>query len=98
MSLFSSKNLTKAKSLLEKNRHKVGGIVDKATTQIDKVSKGKTSSVTAKVDDAARKYSAGAPGSTPGSQASGVDTSNAADTVDDDASVVADAADDQSTG
>jgi hypothetical protein len=48
-----------AKSLLEQNRHKVGDMVGKATVQVDKVSKGKTSNVSAKVEEAARKYSAG---------------------------------------
>jgi len=49
----------KAKSLLEQNRHKVGDLVGKATEQVDKVSKGKTTNVSAKVEEAARKYSAG---------------------------------------
>ena len=57
MGLLSGRNVRKAKSLLEKNRHKVGGIVDKATDQVNKVSKGKTASVTAKIDDAAHKFS-----------------------------------------
>lgn len=60
MGLFSSRNIRKAKDLLEKNRHKVGDIVDKAGDQLDKVSNGKTSSVTAKATEAARKYSDGA--------------------------------------
>ena len=59
MGLLNARNLNKAKSLLEKNRHKVGDLVGKATEQIDKASKGKTSSMSAKVEDAARKYSAG---------------------------------------
>ena len=58
MGLLNSRNLSKAKAMLDKNRHKIGGIVDKATDQIDKVSKGKTSNITKKVDDAAHKYSA----------------------------------------
>ena len=94
MSLFSSKNITKAKSLLDKNRHKVGGIVGKATTQLDKVSKGKTASVSAKVDEAARKYSAGASGSTADSKATGEGDSNTTDTVDDDSGAVTDTGDD----
>ena len=60
MGLINARNLRKAKELLEKNRHKVGDIVDKAGTQLDKVSKGKTSNVTAKAADAAKKYSEGA--------------------------------------
>ncbi len=59
MGLLNARNLNKAKSLLEKNRHKVGDLVGKATEQIDKASKGKTSAMSAKVEDAARKYSAG---------------------------------------
>ncbi len=59
MGLLNSRNLSKAKAMLDKNRHKIGGIVDKATDQIDKVSKGKSSNITKKVDDAAHKYSAG---------------------------------------
>lgn len=57
MGLMSSRNLKKAKAMVEKNRHKVGGLVDKATDQVDKVSKGKTSGVTAKIDQAAHKFS-----------------------------------------
>ena len=57
MGLLSGRNVRKAKSLLNKNRHKVGGLVDKATDQVDKVTKGKTSSVTSKLDDAAHKFS-----------------------------------------
>lgn len=59
MGLFNTRNLRKAKQLLEKNRHKVGDVVEKAGTQLDKVSKGKTSSVTSKASDAAKKYSTG---------------------------------------
>ncbi len=54
---MNARNLKKAKSMLEKNRHKVGDLVGKATDQVDKVSKGKTSNVTAKIDEAARKFS-----------------------------------------
>ena len=57
MGLFSGRNMRKAKSLLDKNRHKVGGMVDKATDQVDKVSKGKTAGVTSKLDQAAHKFS-----------------------------------------
>ena len=59
MGLMDSLNLKKAKSLLEKNRHKVAGVVGKATDQVDKISKGKTSKVTSKIDNAARKFSRG---------------------------------------
>lgn len=58
MGLFNARNLRKAKELLDKNRHKVGDVVEKAGTQLDKVSKGKTSNVTSKASDAAKKYSA----------------------------------------
>lgn len=60
MGLLNSRNLRKAKDLLDKNRHKVGDVVEKAGGTLDKVSKGKTSSVTAKASDAAKKYSQGA--------------------------------------
>jgi hypothetical protein len=59
MGLLNARNLRKAKDLLEKNRHKVGDMVEKAGGTIDKVSGGKTSSVTAKATDAAKKYSDG---------------------------------------
>ena len=59
MGLVNARNLRKAKQLLEKNRHKVGDVVEKAGTQLDKVSKGKTANVTSKASDAAKKYSAG---------------------------------------
>ena len=60
MGLLNTRNLRKAKDLLEKNRHKVGDVVEKAGGTLDKVSKGKTSAVTAKASDAAKKYSQGA--------------------------------------
>lgn len=60
MGLLNARNLRKAKQLLDKNRHKVGDVVEKAGTQLDKVSKGKTSNVTSKASDAAKKYSEGA--------------------------------------
>ena len=60
MGLLNARNLSKAKQLLEKNRDKVGDIVEKAGGQLDKVSKGKTSNITAKAADAARNYSEGA--------------------------------------
>ena len=60
MGLLNARNLRKAKELLEKNRHKVGDVVEKAGGTLDKVSKGKTTAVTAKASDAAKKYSQGA--------------------------------------
>ncbi|MGA9276301.1 antitoxin [Ilumatobacter sp.] len=60
MGILNTRNLRKAKDLLEKNRHKVGDAVEKAGGTLDKVSKGKTSAVTAKASDAAKKYSQGA--------------------------------------
>lgn len=61
MGLLSSHNLRMAKDLLEKNRHKVGDMVEKAGGTIDKVSGGKTASVTSKASEAAKKYSDGTP-------------------------------------
>ena len=60
MGLLNAHNLRKAKELLEKNRHKVGDMVDKAGGTIDKVSGGKTASMTSKASEAAKKYSDGA--------------------------------------
>ena len=60
MGLLDARNIKKAKGLLDKNRHKVGSIVGKATDQVDKLSKGKTSAVTSKIDKAAMKFSHGA--------------------------------------
>lgn len=59
MGLLDARNIKKAKGLLDKNRHKVGSIVGKATDQVDKLSKGKTSAVTSKIDKAAMKFSQG---------------------------------------
>lgn len=59
MGLLNARNLRRAKQLLEKNRHRVGDVVEKAGTQLDKASKGKTSNVTSKAAEAAKKYSAG---------------------------------------
>ncbi|BAN01510.1 antitoxin [Ilumatobacter coccineus] len=59
MGLLNARNLRKAKSLLEKNRHKVGDIAEKAGAKLDKVSGGKTANVTSKAAEAAKKYSAG---------------------------------------
>ncbi len=52
-----SKNKDKATEQYEKNKHKVAPLVDKATDQVDKVTKGKSASITAKVDEAAKKIS-----------------------------------------
>jgi hypothetical protein len=59
MGFLNGRNLRMAKELLEKNRHKVGDAVGKATEKVDQVSGGKTSSISKKAEDAARKYSAG---------------------------------------
>jgi hypothetical protein len=66
MGLVNARNLRKAKQLLEKNRglleknrHKVGDVVGKATTKLDEVSGGKTANLSKKAEEAARKYSAG---------------------------------------
>ncbi len=60
MGLVNARNLRRAKRLLDQNRHRIGDVVEQAGTQLDKVSNGKTASVTAKASDAAKKYSAGA--------------------------------------
>ena len=60
MGLMNARNIAKAKALLQNNRHKVGDLVGKATDQVDKVTKGKSSSITSKIDQAARKFSSGA--------------------------------------
>jgi uncharacterized protein YjbJ (UPF0337 family) len=75
MGLLDARNIKKAKGLLEKNRHKVGDLVGKATDQVDKISKGKTASVTSKIDDAARKFS----GDTDAVTGSGADVGTDAD-------------------
>lgn len=81
---MKARNLAKAKAMVEKNRHKVGDLVGKATDQVDKVSKGKTSNVTAKIDKAARKFSAGATtADDEPTDAAPVDESEAADPADD---------------
>ncbi|WP_395152650.1 antitoxin [Ilumatobacter sp.] len=59
MGLLNARNLLKAKELIEKNRHKVGDVVGKATQKIDKASGGKTTNFSKKAEDAARKYSSG---------------------------------------
>lgn len=58
MGLVNARNLRRAKQLLDKNRHKIGDVVEKASTQLDKASNGKTSNFTSKATDAAKKYSA----------------------------------------
>ncbi len=60
MGILDSRNLRKAKELLDKNRHKAGDIVGKAGDKLDQVSNGKTSSLTAKATEAANKYADGA--------------------------------------
>jgi len=62
MGLLNARNFKMAKDMLEKNRHKVGDLVGKAAVQVDKASGGKTSEVTTKLEQAARKYSATAIG------------------------------------
>jgi hypothetical protein len=57
MALLSSKNIKKAKALLDKNRDKVSGVVEKGAATLDKATKGKTANVSAKATAAARKYS-----------------------------------------
>ena len=59
MALLNARNLRKAKELIEKNRHKVGDAVGKATEKIDKASGGKTTNFSKKAEEAARKYSSG---------------------------------------
>jgi hypothetical protein len=54
-----SKNKEKATEQFEKNKHKVAPLVEKATDQVDKATKGKSASITSKVDEAARKVSGG---------------------------------------
>ena len=62
MGLVNARNLRLAKQLLERNRHRVGDVVEKAGEKLDQVSEGRTASVTSKATDAAKRYSAGAPG------------------------------------
>ena len=62
MGVINARNLRKAKQLLDQNRHRVGDVVGKAAVQVDKVSGGKTSDLTTKIEKAARKYSATAIG------------------------------------
>jgi hypothetical protein len=55
MSLFSKKNIDKAKHLFEKNKDKIADGVGKATDTIDKKTGGKHSDKLRKVDDATKK-------------------------------------------
>lgn len=55
MSLFSKKNLTKAKGLFDKNKDRIAPAVTKATAAIDKKTGGKYSDKLKKVEDAAAK-------------------------------------------
>ncbi len=56
MALLSSKNMKKAKALLDKNRDKVSDAVEKGAATLDKATKGKTANMSAKATSAARKY------------------------------------------
>lgn len=56
MSLFSKKNIDKAKDLALKNKEKISSSVTKATDTIDKKTGGKYSDHLKKVDDAAKKF------------------------------------------
>lgn len=62
MGLLNTRNLQKAKRLLDQNRHKVGDMVEKAGGSLDKATKGRTAQFTEKATEAAHKYSAGAAG------------------------------------
>ena len=59
MALLSSRNMMKAKALLDKNRDKVSDAVGKGAATLDKATKGKTANVSAKATAAARKYAGG---------------------------------------
>jgi hypothetical protein len=61
VSLFSKKNIAKAKDLFDKNKDKIAPTVTKATAAIDKKTGGKYADKLKKVDDAAAKL-AGEPG------------------------------------
>ena len=52
------RNINKAKRMLDKQKGsgKLSNAVDKATDAVDKATKGKSAKVTAKVDQAARKF------------------------------------------
>jgi hypothetical protein len=55
MSLFSKRNIDKAKHLFDKNKDKIADGVGKATDTIDKKTGGKHSDKLRKVDDATKK-------------------------------------------
>jgi hypothetical protein len=55
VSLFSKKNIAKAKDLFDKNKDKIAPVVTKATAAIDKKTGGKYADKLKKVDDAAAK-------------------------------------------
>lgn len=70
MALLSSKNMMKAKALLDKNKDKVSGAVEKGAATLDKATKGKTANVSAKATAAAKKYAGeGAPAAEPAAEA-----------------------------
>ncbi|HWL41412.1 MAG TPA: hypothetical protein VNQ73_00610 [Ilumatobacter sp.] len=52
------RNITKAKQALDKQKGsgKLSGAVGKATSAVDKATKGKSAKLTAKVDAAAKKF------------------------------------------
>jgi hypothetical protein len=56
MSLFSKKNLDKAKAMAEKNAGKIADGVKKTTKTIDEKTKGKYAGHLRKVDDAAQSF------------------------------------------
>ena len=60
MALLNLQNMKKAKALLDKNRDKVSGAVEKGAATLDKATKGKTANVSAKATSAARKYAGNA--------------------------------------
>ena len=76
MGLLNARNFRMAKELIEKNRHKVGDAVGKATEKIDKASGGKTTNFSKKAEDAARKYSAGSSTAPDGDHPGAVSGSN----------------------
>jgi hypothetical protein len=64
MSLFSKKNIDKAKGLALKNKDKISSTVSKATDSIDKKTGGKYADKLKKVDDAAKKFAGDEPDGT----------------------------------
>lgn len=67
MGLLNKNNITKAKSLFDKNKDKIAPVVTKATGAIDKKTGGKYADKLKKVDDAASKMAA-APNDRPDNQ------------------------------